>query len=645
MKKMITCLSLMALAAFGQLVGPNLIKNASFEDMDENGAAKLWRGNAAVYKVVDGGRNGGKCMSFTNDDPKNYQMCTIPVDCEPGIMYEFSCWVKTEDIKGDDTGATICIESSGEKNEQGGYLGGGYPGGIKGTKDWTLIKSRWRIPTSATSTHIVVYVRKGMTGKAWFDDVSCYRYNPPLVGFVTDNLYRGLVAEGTIEFRVGLDIATWKHTPANIRGSFDIYDANGNLVKKLAPKEIVDTYGAASIDSAELKLGKYRVVADFSLKDGTHQGTSERWFEKVAKLPARKNYIDEHRRLIVDGKPFFPLGMYWSGVSEADLDLYAKTPFNTLMPYGSPNDIAMLDKINERGLKIIYSIKDAYYGTTWCPKQIKSEADEAAFVKQKVEQFKNHPALLAWYINDELPASMIKRLAGRQKQMEELDPDHPTWVVLYQYKEVRNYMDSFDVIGTDPYPIPGDPGKAGEQARTVREQTYGFRAFWQVPQAFDWACYRKTEEERAKAQPPTEDEIRTMSWQAIVNGSNGLIYYSFFDLKKPMVKIPFEESFGRVCRVAAEIKPFVPVIMSIEPAPTAKLVKGDGVDIRVWNYEGKTYLLAVNSTKKVVAAEVTMGKAFAEANNVLGTKGGVTLAGGKLDLQFAGYEAKMIVLK
>ncbi|MBO4528762.1 MAG: hypothetical protein J5743_14105, partial [Victivallales bacterium] len=89
MKKMITCLSLMAMAAFGQIVGPNLVKNAGFEDVDENGAAKLWKGNAAVYKVVDGGRNGGKCMSFTNDDPKNYQMCIIPVDCEPGMMYEF----------------------------------------------------------------------------------------------------------------------------------------------------------------------------------------------------------------------------------------------------------------------------------------------------------------------------------------------------------------------------------------------------------------------------------------------------------------------------------------------------------------------------------------------------------------------------
>ena len=93
MKKMVTCLSLMALAAFGQIVGPNLVKNAGFEETDENGNAKYWGGKQPVYKVVDGGRNGGKCMSFMNDDPKNYQLCSIPVDCEPGAMYEFSCWV------------------------------------------------------------------------------------------------------------------------------------------------------------------------------------------------------------------------------------------------------------------------------------------------------------------------------------------------------------------------------------------------------------------------------------------------------------------------------------------------------------------------------------------------------------------------
>ena len=49
-----------------------------------------------------------------------------------------------------------------------------------------------------------------------------------------------------------------------------------------------------------------------------------------------KAYIDEHRRLILDGKPFFPIGMYWSSINEADLKLYAESKFNCLMPYGPP---------------------------------------------------------------------------------------------------------------------------------------------------------------------------------------------------------------------------------------------------------------------------------------------------------------------
>ena len=46
--------------------------------------------------------------------------------------------------------------------------------------------------------------------------------------------------------------------------------------------------------------------------------------------------IDENRRLLVEGKPFFPLGMYFSSIDPKDIEEYAKSKFNCLMPYGSP---------------------------------------------------------------------------------------------------------------------------------------------------------------------------------------------------------------------------------------------------------------------------------------------------------------------
>ena len=68
----------------------------------------------------------------------------------------------------------------------------------------------------------------------------------------------------------------------------------------------------------------------------------------------RHAYIDEHNRLIFHGKPFFPLGMYWSSVNADHLNIYGQSAFNCLMPYDSPNRKQM-DLCHERGLKVIYS--------------------------------------------------------------------------------------------------------------------------------------------------------------------------------------------------------------------------------------------------------------------------------------------------
>ena len=143
--------------------------------------------------------------------------------------------------------------------------------------------------------------------------------------------------------------------------------------------------------------------------------------------------------------------MYWSSIKPDLLKTYAEGPFNCLMPYGAPNPEQMNMAMNA-GLKVIYSVKDIYSGTSWTPKNVKTVADEIKVIKDKVRAYKDHPALLAWYINDELPLNMIDRLTARRDLMEKLDPDHPAWVVLYQYNQVRSYIPSFDVIGTDPLP-------------------------------------------------------------------------------------------------------------------------------------------------------------------------------------------------
>jgi len=111
---------------------------------------------------------------------------------------------------------------------------------------------------------------------------------------------------------------------------------------------------------------------------------------------------------------------------DADLlDLYGKSPFNCLMPYGSP-DRQQMDLAQQHGLKVIYSVKDWYAGLDSCPKSIQLEADEEPQVRARVREFRDHPALLAWYLNDELPQQYLPRLEAHYRWVAEEDVDHPT---------------------------------------------------------------------------------------------------------------------------------------------------------------------------------------------------------------------------
>ena len=246
-------------------------------------------------------------------------------------------------------------------------------------------------------------------------------------------------------------------------------------------------------------------------------------------------------------------------------------------------------------------------------------------------------------INDEMPLEMVGRLAARQRLMEELDPDHPTWVVLYQYDQVRAYLPTFDVIGTDPYPIPGKPaGLALEWTRVTRDQTYGTRAVWQVPQVFDWGAYRKGDE-REKTRAPTLAEMRSMAWQCVAAGANGLVFYSFFDLYKMKERDPFEKRWAEVCAMGAEIRRYIPVLLSVEPAPGVTVEGPASVATRVWRVGSEVYLLAVNAAPEPAAARVAVEGGTSRVQAEFGTPP-VAAADGRLAFSLAPLEPVLVRL-
>ncbi len=582
------------------LNGANLVRNPGFEEVAPGGVPSAWNEVKPVYRVEDGaGRNGSRGMAYENRDPAFYRFPGQRLELQPGSLYRFSVWVRTEGLEGDESGATLCLEWS---DRNGQWLGGAYPHGIRGTHEWHRIEGSAKIPENAGSVRLSPYVRKGMTGRAWFDDIAVVRHIPPAVGVICSSAYRDTVAGGVCSWFVGLALPDAGLRREDVTGMFFVRDDTDATVYSAAAGFIAADAAGVEIDTAGIPVGRYHVDFVLSASDGSELGRCRGRLNRVAALPRRTVSIDEHGRTIADGQPFFPLGMYWSSIKPDLLQSYASGPFNCLMPYGSPNREQM-DLVHEAGLKVIYSVKDVYHGTRWAPKGVQTAEDEVEFVRAKVAEFKDHPALLAWYVNDELPLNMIDRLTARRDLMEELDPEHPAWVVLYQYNQVRSYIPSFDIIGTDPYPIPKKPaGMALEWTRVTRAQCWGAKPLWQVPQVFDWAGYKKGEDEGYRA--PSLDEMRAMAWQCIAGGANGLIFYSFFDLYKMQKKNPVEKRWPEVCAMGGEIKRYIPVLLSVDPVPALSWIKPEQVEGRVWSYKGETYTLIVNGGTDTVEASV-----------------------------------------
>ena len=597
----------------GVATGEDLLKNAGFENAADSGAPADWNGPASVYsRDTAVHRSGDASLKYVNADPAVYVLCSQPVAPEQGKMYEISAWVKTENIAGEESGATLCVEWY---DAAGKWAGGCFPQGVKGTSDWTLVKGiTSRIPAEAATCSISCYVRQGMTGTAWWDDVLMVPYaERALSSVLVSPNYRSQVLgpnPDPIRVRCFLKLTDYPLHLSDVLLAWRVKNrVDQSVFAQGAVGAITDTKADVVIDGRALPAGRYSVEVALKPKNGGETLASDRWdVSRIVEKQDRTAYIDAHNRLMLNGEPFFPLGMYWGGVKPEELDIYAQSAFNCLMPYAEPTK-EMLDLAQARGLKIIASVKNSYFGTDASVPAIKSQDDELPYVKSHVEALRDHPALLAWYINDELPLDMLDRLSAHRQWMEDLDPNHPAWVVLYQVDQVREYLPSYDVIGTDPYPIPEKgPAMAGEYARKMTAALCGSRAMWQVPQVFNWANYRKTEVEKAQCRAPSLEEMRSMAWQSIAGGATGIVFYSWFDLRRDAAT-PFEDQWARVKTVAQEIKELIPVLLSVETPPKIAIETAPWLSSLVKQRDGVTYVVLVNSGTEAQTARFTLSSA------------------------------------
>lgn len=325
---------------------------------------------------------------------------------------------------------------------------------------------------------------------------------------------------------------------------------------------------------------------------------------------------------LVDGEPFFPIGIYsvcrreFNGMNldKAFADLKA-AGFNFAHTYGNAYEPEFLAAAEKHGFKL------------WVAATLPD--------RNLLDVGRHHPAILAWYLGDDTsgwfsPQEIADRDAAvkavdRNRITCQADPVHPERPISCYGAYVR----ATDVYMPEIYPVRGAAGDPTDKtcvAKTiwdmerVRADVCAFndgrpRACWPILQWFmGWNSWQHF---------PSREQLRATTWAAIVHGAHGMTWYTYggFDQKKPgcnnqgITSTP--ERWKTISELATELKKFSPVL--IERSPRAQPVveilagpakdpldRGPSVTCLLKKHVGKDWLFAVNAAPEPVTAKITL---------------------------------------
>jgi len=229
-------------------------------------------------------------------------------------------------------------------------------------------------------------------------------------------------------------------------------------------------------------------------------------------------YIRADGTTMVDGKPFFPFGFYqasWKSAEDNPIDHIreiAAGGFNIVHASAIKLDKyeKFLDEANRLGVYVI------------------SRPDFS--ILTLVNAFKHKPAVLGWNLADDVdngkrtPEQVLKSHA----QVKAADPNHVTYVTGYT-NQIGSFANCCDILAIQTYPVrEGKPdlGSTYSMVSIAHNAAVKYnKAVYVNVQAFDWATAKLDKYKNAR--PPTAEEVRNMTYQAILAGAKGIIYYSY----------------------------------------------------------------------------------------------------------------------
>jgi Carbohydrate family 9 binding domain-like len=227
--------------------------------------------------------------------------------------------------------------------------------------------------------------------------------------------------------------------------------------------------GGLSLDVARLPVGRYVLSAEAVDADGKAIATAEETIRKLPPPPAGNEVrIDEHRRILVNGKPWLGIGWYGNIPTEDPrADVVALQNVQTPVVITYPDAAPIRDAFNQHGVYSIASMENGrllYTFELWKQKdspipdelkRLSAPSEEMkGYVRKLIEAVRGEPGLVGYYIADEPEINEARSdyLEALYKLLAEEDPYHPVVVTNDTLDGIITHgYKCADILNPDPY--------------------------------------------------------------------------------------------------------------------------------------------------------------------------------------------------
>ncbi|MHC4646840.1 MAG: LamG domain-containing protein [Planctomycetota bacterium] len=316
-----------------------------------------------------------------------------------------------------------------------------------------------------------------------------------------------------------------------------------------------------------------------------------------------------------DKKPWLPITVYVNSRTGSEpntvlrdrfFDYFEDTPLCMMdycVPRGGYDYVqAFLDRAHERSIPIMFHTPLYYFSDSedyaideWFPGQ-----DPMEVLHELISRFRDHPAVVLHYTNDERPDSMHGELRRMQTELLRHDPFHPTVVQHYGYDKIESQADTYDIYVQQRY---------NNNIRTFLPTVLDIQSHMIDPIPF-WVNMRSN-----------NPNIKTSSYICIAGGAKGLMFYKFATLWDDQAT--FDTNWALLVDMAEEIQSRQHILL--QPlSPFQCLLDIDEVATRTFSGNYGTWVLIANGYWQTRTATVTVPPGTTSAKGADGTNYAVT---------------------